>query len=144
MPLFGLLGATLVKQSRAAVGQEWHLIALSIGMIGTGFLIMGAPLGLWVALGGFMILQIGFGMFVPSTDSFLQHRVESSYRATFSSIQSLVGATGFGLASLAAGMALTGKENTPESIAWVWRLGGGAMVVGAALLLITKKYASKD
>lgn len=144
MPLFGLLGATFAARSRAAVGQEWYLIALSIGMVGTGFLIMGTPFGLWVALGGFAFLQIGFGMFVPATDSFLQHRVESSYRATFSSIQSLVGATGFGLASLAAGVALTGKENTPESIAWVWRLGGGMMVVGAVGLLIAQKYASKE
>lgn len=142
MPLFGLLGATLVTRSRAAVGQEWHLIAISIGMVGAGFLIMGAPLGLSVALGGFMILQVGFGMFVPSTDSFLQHRVASSYRATFSSIQSLVGAAGFGLASLAAGLALTGKENTPGSIAWVWQLGGVVMVVGAVALLIAKKHAS--
>ena len=143
MPLFGLLGATFVARSRAAVGHEWHLITLSIGMVGTGFLTMSAPAGLLVALSGFAILQIGFGMFVPSTDSFLQHRVESSYRATFSSIQSLVGAAGFGLASLAAGVALTGKENTPESIAWVWQLGGGTMVAGAIALLALKTYAAK-
>ncbi len=142
VPMFGLLGASLIARSRAAVGDEWRMIALSLSIVGAGFLIMGAPAGLWVALGGFALLQIGFGMFGPSAESFLQHRVESSYRATFSSIQSLVGATGFGLASLAAGLALTGKASTPESIAWVWRLGGGTMVAGAALLLAAKKYAS--
>ncbi len=143
MPIFGLVGATLVARSRAAVGNEWHLITLSLCLVAIGFLVMGAPFGLWIALGGFALLQIGFGMFGPSTESFLQHRVESSYRATFSSIQSLVGAAGFGLASLAAGLALTGKENTPESIAWVWQLGGGTMVAGAIALFAAKKYASK-
>ena len=142
MPLFGLLGASFVARSRGAVGNEWHMIALSISAVGAGFLIMGAPAGLFVALGGFALLQIGFGMFGPSTDSFLQHRVESSYRATFSSIQSVVGAAGFGLASLAAGLVLTGKTNSPESIAWVWQLGGITMVAGAVLLLATKKYAA--
>lgn len=130
----------MVRRLTVAVGQEAHLIAVALLLSGVGLVVITVFSGLIAPLAAVMLHEFGRGMFLPLTDSFVQHRVKSSYRATFGSLQSFLGRAGFAFVPLIVWIGIDGEPNTPETIGLVWLVCGSLLVVGSmALWLIRPK-----
>jgi MFS family permease len=121
----------MIRRMTFAIGRETHLIILSLLLSGAGLVIITIFSGLIAPLAAVMIHEFGRGMFQPLTDSFVQHRVHSSYRATFGSLQSFLGRIGFAIVPLIVWIMIEGEPNSPETIAIVWLACGSLLVVGS-------------
>ena len=128
----------LIRRMSIAVGQEANMIVLSLFLSGIGLACIGFVSGIMAPLAVVMIHEIGRGMFRPLTDSFVQHRVESSCRATFGSLQSFLGRIGFALVPFIVWIGIDGQPNTPETIQSVWMLCGAAMIAGSLILWLIR------
>ncbi|KKT69865.1 MAG: Major facilitator superfamily [Candidatus Uhrbacteria bacterium GW2011_GWF2_44_350] len=133
----------LVRSRHILDGREEPGILAAL--LASGFGLALIPMmsdGLAFALPAVVIHEIGRGMFEPLTDSFIHHRVDSSFRATFSSLQSLVGRLGFAISPLVVWFCLRGEPSNSASVAIVWMISGGFMVVGALVLYLLRPRES--
>ena len=77
-------------------------------------------------------------MFIPLQDSFVQHRVDSCFRATYGSLQSFIGSAGRAVSPLLVWMLIQGQLNSTETISMVWLVAGFVLVGGAVLLWLIR------
>ncbi len=128
----------MVRKLGIGAGQEGKYIVLSILMSGLGLMLIGVTDVLVGSLVIAMFHEFGRGMFQPLTDSFVQHRVKSAYRATFGSLQSFLGKIGFAVVPFVVWLLILGKPDTPETITKVWVVCGAIMVVGSLALFVLR------
>lgn len=127
------LAGVVARKLRIPVGQEGRLIVVALVATGLGLLVATAThLGLIVS--GVLLHEFGRGFFQPLTDSFVQHRVHTSYRATFGSLQSFLGRIGFALVPLVVWLGIEGKPDSPETITVVWIACAVFILLGAVAL----------
>jgi len=135
----GLIGASqYIRRLTIPVGSESRMIVLSIALAGAGLLGVAIAPGFWLAMPALIVHEIGRGFFQPLTDSFVQHRVHTSYRATFGSLQSFLGRIGFTVVPLVVWLFIADKPNTPATISLVWIACAAALLLGAAALWFTR------
>ncbi|MBI4435589.1 MFS transporter [Candidatus Uhrbacteria bacterium] len=135
----GLIGASqYIRRLTIPVGSETRMIVLSIALAGVGLLGVAIAPGFWLAMPALIVHEIGRGFFQPLTDSFVQHRVHTSYRATFGSLQSFLGRIGFAVVPLAVWLFIADKPNTPATISLVWIVCATALLLGAAVLWFSR------
>ena len=116
------------------LGSEARWLALALLLAGAG--LMALPFSPWLAtsLALVVVHELGRGLFAPLAETFVQHRVESGYRATYGSLQSFLGKGGLMATSLVVWLAIGGEPNTTDTIAKVWLSAGGMIVLGVAIL----------
>lgn len=124
----------LVRHVRVPQGSEWHLIELVLVAAGLGLGGMGLASGLVIPISFTIIHEVGRGAFEPLIDSFTQHRMESSYRATYGSLHSLLGRIGFGLTLVGVWLGTHGLPNTIPTIRAVLLICGTLLAVFVLLL----------
>jgi MFS family permease len=133
----------IVRSRHILDGREESGILVALFASGLGLLLI--PImssGFLLALPAVMIHEIGRGMFEPLTDSFIHHRVESSFRATFASLQSLIGRLGFAISPLIVWFCMRHEPSNSESVAMVWMVSGALMIVGASVLYLARPRES--
>lgn len=113
------------------------LVLTAVGMAGAGILT-----GLYPPLLLAFVHEIGRGLFRPLLDSFVQNRIESGYRATFGSLQSLISRLSFSLILVCVWLLSTGHESDPGLITMTWLVNGTLMVLCTALLWIFRPNRS--
>jgi len=128
----------IIRSRHILNGREETGILVALLITGLGLVLMTASNGLGFVLPMVVLHELGRGMFEPLTDAFIHHRVDSSYRATFGSLQSLIGRTGFALVPLGTWFFLRGQPNTNASIAMVWLVCGGLMILGTIVLYVLR------
>ncbi|MFH1404709.1 MAG: MFS transporter [Patescibacteria group bacterium] len=133
----------VIRKIKVPQGQEGKLIILSTVLAGLGLLGVGFVQGTIFPIGIIMIHEFGRGMSEPLMGSYVQHRVESSYRATFGSLQSLLGRSGCALAPLIVWLTIGGKPNNQETISTVWMWAGAVLIVGAIFLYVIRPKPSQ-
>lgn len=121
----------MVRKLSVAVGNEGKYIVLSLLLSGLGLALAGLSGGLVFPLSAIVIHEFGRGMFEPLTESFVQHRVKSSYRATFGSLRSFLGNIGFAIVPVIIWFSIKGKPDTPETISQVWVVSGVFLTLGS-------------
>ncbi len=135
----GFIGSGMfVRRVQLPEGGEAKLITLSILLSGVGLVMIAMVSGLPMLFSALMIHELGRGLFQPLTDSFVQHRIHTSYRATFGSLQSFIGRIGFAAVPFVVFLMIDGKPNDPKIIELVWLVCGIALVLGAAGLWFTR------
>ncbi|MBI4437824.1 MFS transporter [Candidatus Uhrbacteria bacterium] len=135
----GLIGASqCIRRLTIPLGSESRMIVLSVVLSGAGLLGVAIAPGFWLMMPALVVHEIGRGFFQPLTDSFVQHRVHTSYRATFGSLQSFLGRIGFAVVPFVVWLFISGKPDTPATIRLVWIACAGALLLGAALLWFTR------
>jgi MFS family permease len=132
------LSAVLVRRLSIPQGQEAAWIAASVVMTGVGLVSAGMSSGLMLPLSAVILHEFGRGMFYPLVDSFVQHRVESGYRATFGSLQSLLGRIGLVITPVLIWLTIHEKPNTPSTIGFVWFVCGIVLLIGALTLFLVR------
>jgi len=128
------VSGVLVRKLTVAVGHETNWIIASMLLTGLGLAFIPVVGGLVFPVAMVVVHEFGRGMLLPLSDSFVQHRVESSYRATFGSLQSFVGNIGRVAVPLAVWFSIGGKPDSIETISLVWIVSGAVMVVGTLAL----------
>lgn len=135
--------AWMVKKLSVAVGNEGKYIVLSLLLSGVGLTLAGLYGGLVFPLSAIVIHEFGRGMFEPLTESFVQHRVKSSYRATFGSLRSFLGNIGYAIVPVIIWFSIKGKPDTPETISQVWVICGTFLAIGAIIFWFIRPKKSE-
>ncbi len=128
----------MIRRMTIGVGQETRMIVLSLFLCGIGLALISFFSGIIAPLAAVMIHELGRGMFQPLTDSFVQHRVKSAYRATFGSLQSFLGRIGFAIVPLVVWILIDGKPDTTDTIASVWVVCGSLLAVGSLIFWLVR------
>lgn len=132
------LSGYLVRRMKVAAGQEEVGMVISIAMTAAGFLLASQFESLPLLIGALMLHEAGRGGFEPLLDSFTQHHVDSSHRATFGSFQSLISRVGF-VAALAVGTLVTmGAPESDAIIRNLWFFSGLFLLVVAIILFMRR------
>lgn len=137
------LSGYLVRRMKVAAGQEEVGMVISLAATAAGFLLASQFESIPLLVGALMLHAAGRGGFDPLLDSFTQHHVDSSHRATFGSFQSLISRIGF-VAALAVGALATTRA--PESdviIRNLWLIGG-LFLMAVATILFTRRPRHAD
>lgn len=137
----GLMAASqLIRRLTIPMGSEGHMIVLSIALAGVGLLGVALSPGYLLAVPPLLVHEFGRGFFEPLTDSFVQHRVHTSYRATFGSLQSFLGRIGFAVVPLVVYLFIADEPNTPSTISQVWIACAIVLILGALALWFTRPH----
>jgi len=123
-----------VRHMTISQGKESLYIVLSLLFSGVGLIFIPFTTGLFIPMIFVVLHEAGRGMFQPLTDSFAQHRIGSSYRATFGSLQSFLGRTGFAIVPFIIWISIDGKPDTPLTIGVVWIISGAVLIVSSIVM----------
>lgn len=132
----------LIRRSATALGNESIMIVFAMFVTACGMFIAGWIPGLAFPLIGVIVHESGRGMFDPLVDSFVQHRVESSYRATFGSLQSLIGRLGYAIIPIFIWATIRNDPNTPDTIQFVWLACAIALAVCTFILFLVRPQST--
>lgn len=128
----------LVRRMKVEAGKEEVGMVISLVATAAGFVLASQFESLPLLVGALMLHEAGRGGFEPLLDSFTQHHVDSSHRATFGSFQSLISRVGF-VAALAVGsFATMGAPESDVVVRALW-LGGGLFLMGVAAVLYARR-----
>lgn len=132
-----MAGNWIVRRLRFADHHEGTGALVALGATAVGLLLLPA-VGFPGSFAPLVLHELGRGAFQPLSDSFVQRRVESGYRATFGSLLSLVAKAGNVSAPLAAWWFTRGSENSQATIAGVWVTAGAFMLAFVLLLRVLR------
>ncbi len=131
-------GGWLVR--RYAVGAKTEATALCASLVAIGLGMGLIPLmpGIFLPILAVMLHEVGRGAIEPLMDSFVHHRVDSDHRATYASLQGLIGKLGFAVTPLIVWLAIRDAPSTIETMGTVWFVVGFLMTTFALLLWLTR------
>lgn len=133
-----VFGGWLVRKITVPQGREGNYLVFSLIGTGLGMLLLAFTGSLHTALAAVVVHEISRGMFEPLNHSFVQHRVTSSFRATFGSVQSLIGRLGFSVVPLVVWICLPGYPDSTATIRLIWLMAGSILVIGSLLLWLVR------
>jgi len=124
----------VVRRFRGGAAVEKIGLPVALIVAGLGLAISGLLPGIILPLACAMFHEFGRGIFTPLMDAFTQAHVESHYRATYGSLQSLVSRAGY-VVILGGLWVLTRSTGAnAAAVPAVW-LVSGSLLVAAALTL---------
>ncbi len=124
----------LARRHGAFAGRGAEGIALALFLSGAGLVAVTAVARMPLMLSALVVHEFGRGLFRPLMSTYTQQRVDSRFRATFGSLQSLLGKTGFALALVLMWFLSDGKDASRETIAFIWVVAGILLMCGAFAL----------
>jgi len=124
-------GSLSIRRFGAFASSDRRGVLVAIGCAGLGLAMIGLLPGLILPLGAVIVMQVGRGMYQPSIEAFVQHRLASGYRATFCSLQSLVARGGCGLIMCVSYFVTRGLPTNDTSIGRLWTLAGCTLLLVA-------------
>jgi len=132
------VAGVIIRKAKIASGKEAFAMTISLVVAGVGLAFSGQVPGLALTLIPCAVYEIGRAAFGPLLSSYTQHHVQSNHRATYGSLQSLLGE--FGNILVLGGMTLymSGRANSPTTISTVWLASGGLLVLFAFILYFLK------
>ncbi|MEA3249918.1 MAG: MFS transporter [Patescibacteria group bacterium] len=137
-----MLGAYLARRDGWTNASESTGVLIALMMTAVGMVFTGLFSGIVAPLMLAFMHEVGRGLFRPLLDTYVQRRVESSYRATFGSLQSFVSRLGFSVILVCVWLLSSGHEENLTLIAVTWFVNGTLMVLISALLWIFRPKRS--
>jgi DHA3 family tetracycline resistance protein-like MFS transporter len=128
----------LVRRQRGGFGLETHGIAAALLLAGLGLAGAGLVPAALGSIGFAMVHELGRGAFNPLLGGLTQRHVESECRATYGSMQSLVGKAGFGLVVIALAVAFSDTTPSAEAVSAAWIVAGATLALGAVVLWLAR------
>ena len=140
---FLMFGATvpsawMIRRLPGSIHKEEAWIVGALFVSGGGLFFIAILGGIAPFFCGVIAYELSRGAFTPLTDAFIQHRVESSYRATFGSLQAFLGRGGFFLSTILVWLGTCGQENTVETISMTWIASAAVIMLGGLLLFLLR------
>ena len=129
---FGLfLGSFGLRRIHVSPRTEILLATAATACIAIGLLGMALVMSLPMAIIWLIVHELGRGAVQPLTETYVQERIGSAYRATFGSLQSLIREAGIGVAFLLTAIFSLGLPFEASTSRSVW------MTVGSVLFALT-------
>lgn len=129
-----VLAGWLIRRHGVPEGRGAYGILFALLLAGVGLAAVGSMNGLPAMLLCLSMHEFGRGLFRPVMSAFTQRKIESKYRATFGSLQSLLGKSGLALALVLVWFLSEGRSASRETIVLVWTVSGTLLVAGTAFL----------
>ncbi|MDD2785321.1 MAG: MFS transporter [Patescibacteria group bacterium] len=117
-------------------GREAGALVMMLGLAGLGLSVAGHLPGVYLPLGMIVIHEIGRGAYVPLADVFIQRRIESGYRATYSSLNSLLGRSGNTIVLAGVWFFSRSLPDGESKIVTIWTTVGGLLVLASLMLYL--------
>lgn len=114
--------------------KEERGVVIGLFVAGVGLVGAGLCTGVIPALAFVVLHELGRGMAQSLFTLYTQHRVKSGYRATFGSLQSLLGRIGYIVVLIALWLYTRGLPTSESAMMRVWAMSGVALVVATAML----------
>jgi MFS family permease len=125
-----------IRRSKAPAGRETAVIMTALVMTGLGLVFLRGAVG-FVPLLVFVVLhESGRGLFAPVLDSYTQQHLEEHYRATYSSLQSLLGKVCYVGVLVVATAVTWGKEATIPVMTGMLSISGVGILLSVAILWV--------
>lgn len=121
------------QKDGTGAGMALSLALAALPML--GFLVL-PPLWAWMVL--LVAHEFGRGAFAPFADTYVHERVESGYRATFSSLQSFAQEIGMAATLVAMAFVMRPFNDDPNAILWLWAGSGAFSLVLTAILWVRR------
>lgn len=133
VPMYLTLAAAgaYIRFRRVREGREALGIVVAIMLAGTGLAFVGMPTMLAASISLVLLHEFGRGLFDPLLDSYTAAHAESSYRATFGSLQSFLGRFGNAAVLIGVWWGTRGLPTTDTTITRIWEVAGALLVVAA-------------
>ncbi|MBI4122269.1 MAG: MFS transporter [Parcubacteria group bacterium] len=132
-------GNWCVRRSSSHQGHEQRSIVYAVALTGLGLAAATWPAGVALPALFFALHEFGRGLTEPLTTVFMQKHVDSGYRATYGSLQSLLAKIGCAAVLLLVWLYTRDQPSDEHTIRVVWTASGLAMLVGAGLLTLRLK-----
>lgn len=129
-----IVGSYLVRRWAKCQKREVLAVVFSLAVAGYGLLFVGLVGGLMWSLAFAFLHEIGRGAFKPLVDVFVQQRVKSSYRATYGSLQSLVGRLGHVIVLTVVWLSTRGLPDSQGLIVAIWVVQGSLLIIITLML----------
>jgi len=127
-----------IRRRGLAAGKEPPVLISSLILAGLGLAAVGSCPGIFLTVSCAFVHELGRGFFDPALDIYTQRRSESSWRATFGSLVSMMRTAGIGLITLLLWALTRGRPNDAATITTVWLVCGSLLTAGAALLWLRR------
>lgn len=140
LPLYSSVAISgwVIRRISTVVRNEFYLIICAVILTGLGLIGISVCDGVFVAVAFVMVHEAGRGAFEPLSDAFTNKRIESGYRATFGSLQSLIGRSGYMITLLGIWIFTFGKEGNIPLMLSVLLVCGVLLIVAAGTLWFFK------
>lgn len=136
-------GGMAVRRGGFLAGADRRGVAVALLATGVGLAVAGMLPGVAWPLLAVFVHEFGRGMFEPLMDAYVQRRVDSGYRATYASFQSLVARAGYGLILCVVVVAMQDQPATGAVIGAAWLVAGALLAAVAAVALARCRRASE-
>lgn len=144
MYLCVIAGGYLVRRATFSPAQEAHALGGALVAAGLGLAFIPLFGGVAGPMAALFLHELARGAFEPLMDAYVHHRVESSYRATYASLQSFLGKGGYACVPLVTALAVAGLPDGRETIAATWIAAGTLMAASALVLLLLRPRCSPN
>lgn len=114
--VFNFIGSQLTPRFARLIGQEKKALLISQIITVAGMMAASSALGYYPVLSGFMLHEIGRGMFRPLKQAYLNRRIPDEKRATVLSFESMLRQLGAGLGLIISGLI---ADSFSLQITWV-------------------------
>ncbi len=133
IPIYGAaaLAGFYIRRSKKPVGREAGMIAMSFLISGVGLGFVFVTKSVYPLLGLIVLHELGRGFFSPLVDTFTQQHVGEHFRATYGSLQSLIGRAGYAFVLVGTALGVAGKPVGGEIIVTVFGFCGVGLIVAA-------------
>ncbi len=128
-----VIGGLAVRRGGFLAGADRRGIVVSHLVSGGGLVVAGLCSGFAVPFLACIVHEVGRGMYEPLMDAYVQKRVESGYRATYASVQSLIQRAGFAVILGGVILCTRNKPSNVETVSVTWAVSGALMCVCAVV-----------
>lgn len=135
VPMYlALTSASLAVRSERVIFHGVSGVLLAIFISGASLTFLGMGQGLLLPISLLLIHELGRGLYEPTLDLYIHDHVESSWRATYGSLQSFLGKMSYGVILLVVWLATRDSASTSALITQVWFISGGLLTLSALAL----------
>lgn len=139
VPMYlALASAGALVRSECVVFHGVSGVTLALFLAGSSLAFMGLGSGLIAPMTFLLIHELARGLYEPTLDLYIQHHVESAYRATYGSLQSFLGRMSYGVILLVVWFTTRHFASTSHLITQVWLVAGGILAFGSFMLWVLR------
>lgn len=134
------VGGWLMRRKNVCPGAEPGSIFAALFVTGISLSIIGLLPGIALPMVLVFVHEVGRGVFDPLLEVYTQRRIESAYRATYGSLQSLLSKFGYAGIVGSVWLCTSGMPTNIATISSVW-LAAGLLMAAASVALWLKRPA---
>lgn len=136
-----VVSGMIVRKMVISEKYEKEILVVCNFIIGGGMIILASSYSIPIFFIGLILHEFGRGAIEPISDSFVQHRIESSYRATFVSLKSFLARSGLLVATLLVSFLYSENAKEQKDIQIIWLFCGCVIILASCFLYLFRSQS---